>query len=410
MAILETGELWRLDASARDFNVLVGRTGAVAIEERASTYVLNHSSGAAGDAQRLVRATLTLNKSDLHAIEQTLVVQLHGEEREYKFKETTFEQKAAETVSPKLFEPDAELLGRPGSAGGAGKGLSAADDSHPSGSTNQPAEQAASPELEIEVTYLLNQIKATLGEQVSMRRTTGGALRVEALVETELRKQEILRALAPVISNPAVKVEVSTVAEAVERQKQREQSKPRDAIAVRDVEVANNRIPADAELRAYFSSRLVGAAVDEEIARYASRVMNRSRQALLRASALKQLVRRFSPAEMQGLAAEAQSKWLSMIREHALAYRREVATLKQELRAVFGGSGDGASEAVSEANLAEAAERLLRLSYANDEAVRSAFTISAEERTAAAIKTGQFWRSLAEAEKLADAIQRVYQK
>jgi hypothetical protein len=259
------------------------------------------------------------------------------------------------------------------------------------------------------VTYLLNQIKASLGEQVGMTRTTGGTLRVEALVETERRKEEILRALGPVMSNPAVKVEVSTVAEAVKRQ-QREQSKPNDATAVREVEVVSNRIPADPELRAYFSTRLVGEAIDEEINRYASRVMNRSRQALLRASAMKGLVRRFSPAEMRGLAMEAQAKWLAMIREHALAYRREVAMLKQELRAVFGGSGEGTSEAVNEANLAEYAERLLRLSYANDEAVRSAFTISADGRTAGAIKSGLFWRSLAEAEKLADAIQRLYQK
>lgn len=409
-AILETGELWRLDASARDFNALVARSAPVTIQERASTYVLNHSSGASGDAQRLVRATLTLNKSDLRAIEQTLVVRRDGDEREYKFTEAGFEQKDANTVSLNLFQPDAELLGQIGHEGDAGKRSGAANVSHPSGLPNaQPAERVASPELEIEVTYLLNQIKANLGEQVTMTRITGGALRVEALVETERRKEEILRALAPVINNPAVKVEVNTVAEAVKRQ-QREQSKPRDATAVREVEVASNRIPADTELRAYFSARLVGDAIDEEINRYAGRVMNRSRQALLRASALKSLVKRFSPAEMHGLAPEAHAKWLTMIREHALAYRREVATLKQELRAVFGGSGESANAAVSEANLAEAAERLLQLSYATDEAVRSAFTISSDVRTAAAIKSGQFWRSLAEAEKLADAIQRVYQK
>jgi hypothetical protein len=409
-AILETGELWRLDASARDFNALVGRADSVTVEVRAGTYILNYHSGALGDARRLVRATLTLNKSDLHAIEQTLVVRRDSDEREYKFTEVSFEHKAASAVSPTLFQPEPELMGHPGHEGNASKRSGAAADSHRSGLPNdQPEERVASPELEIEVTYLLNQIKANLGEQVTMTRTTGGALRVEALVETERRKEEILRALGPVIGNPAVKVEVNTVAEAVKRQ-QREQSKTRDATAVREVEVANNRIPADSELRAYFSTRLVGEAIDEEINRYAGRVMNRSRQALLRASALKRLVQRFSPAERRGLAAEAQSKWLNMIREHALAYRHEVATLKQELRAVFGGSGEGVSEVVSEANVAEAAERLLHLSYANDEAVRSAFTISADGRTAAAIKSGQFWRSLAETEKLAEAIQRIYQK
>jgi RNA polymerase sigma factor (sigma-70 family) len=408
-AILETGELWRLEPSARNFNALVGRADAVAVEERASTYNLNYSAGVMGGAPSLVRATLTLNKSDLHATEQTLVVRQHGDEREYKFTETGVEQKAVETVSPSLFQPEPELTGRPGSEGGVGKKSGTADDYHRSGLPGTPpAGRVASPELEIEVTYLLNQIKANLGEQVAMTRTAGGAIRVEALVETERRKEEILRALGPILSNPAVDVEVSTVAEAVKRQ-QPGQSKPRDATVVREVEVANNRIPADPELRAYFSSRLVGEAVDEEIGRYANRVMNRSRQALLRASALKSLVGRFSPTAVRGLAAESQAKWRNMVREHALAYRREVAALKQELRAVFGGSGGDAGWAGGEANPGEAAGRLLRLSSANDEIVRSAFTISADVRTAAGIKSVQFWRTLAEAENLADAIQRAYQ-
>src|SRR5207249_12149597 len=78
-----------------------------------------------------------------------------------------------------------------------------------------PVDKIASPELEIEVTYLLNRIKANLGEQVSLTRTPGGALRIEALAENDARKDEILRALSPVRNNPAVKIDVSTVAEAV---------------------------------------------------------------------------------------------------------------------------------------------------------------------------------------------------
>jgi RNA polymerase sigma factor (sigma-70 family) len=408
-AILETGELWRLDATARDFNALVGRADKIAIEERANTYILDYRSDSRDDTRdRLLSATLTLNKSDFHAIEQTLVVRRNNEEREYKFIETGSEQRPASALSPNLLQPEPELLGPPEHEGGASKRPSATDDSHTSVLPGaNPSEGVASAELEIEVTYLLNQIKANLGEQVSMTRTAGGTLRVDALVETERRKEEILRALGPVIGNPAVKVEVSTVAEAVKRS----QSKPRDVTAVREVEVANNRIPADPELRAYFSARLLGeTAIDEEINRYAGRVMNRSRQALLRAAALKRLVRRFSPTEMRALTPEAQAKWLAMIREHALDYQREVAALRQELRSVFGGSGDAASEAVTEANLREAADRLLQLSYGTDEAVRSAFTISADGRTAAAIKSGQFWRSLVTAEKLAGAIQSVYQK
>jgi RNA polymerase sigma factor (sigma-70 family) len=412
-AILETGELWRLDSSARDFNSLVGSAEAIAVEEREDAYVLSYRDDSVnGIAGKLMRATLKLSKTDLRATEQTLTIQRDGEAREYRFIEAGFEEKPEGIVAPDVFKPERELLGLATRVkNGADKGAQAAGDSLRAESpVAQPSSAVASPELEIEVTYLLNQIKASLGEQVSMWRTTGGMLHVEALVETEGRKEEILRALGSIIGNPAVDVEVSTVAEAVGKRGAK-QSKTQGATTVREVEVTDNRIPADAELRAYFSKRLVGSeAIDEEINRYASRVMNHSRQALLRASALKKLVSRFSPEEMRSLAPEAQTKWLAMIREHAESYQREVAAIRQELRTIFGGAGDAAGETVTEANLAQAAERLLQLSYANDEAVRSAFTISADGRTAAAIKSGQFWRDVLTAEKLAAAIERVYQR
>lgn len=408
-AILETGELWRLEASAKEFDALVSSADRVSVEEKGDAYVLNYRKDSSGGEGRLLRATLTLTKSNLRAIEQTLTIEREGEAREYRFIEAVYEQKPASAVAPEVFEPEPELLGTSKQEKDDGRRANAAGDSPrsvlPDG---QPAEAVASAELEIEVTFLLNQIKANLGEQVNMTRTAGGTLRVVALVETDARKAEILRALGPVINNPAVKVEVSTVAEAVKRQPR--DSKPRD-VTVREVEVANGRIPADAELRAYFSARLVGSeAIDEEIGRYAGRVMNRSRQALLRASALKKLISQFSPEEMRALKPETQATWLAMLREHAQIYQREVAALRQELRAVFNGSNASADEAVSESNITQAADRLLQLSYANDGAVRSAFTISADGGSASALKSAQFWRGLAAAEKLAAAIPNVYRK
>jgi hypothetical protein len=112
---------------------------------------------------------------------------------------------------------------------------------------------------------------------------------------------------------------------------------------------------------------------------------------------------------MRGLAPEAQAKWLAMIREQAIGYQREVATLRQELGPIFNGSSAASDEVVTEANLPQSAERLVELSYANDEAVRAAFAISADSKSAATIKSARFWSSLNSAEKLAAAIQRVYQ-
>src|SRR3989442_6971089 len=399
-AVIENGELWRLDASAATFNMLVEHPEAITVDERSNTYILNYENSAANGPNGLLGASLTLTRGDLHAIEQRMIVARNGDRREYKFSEAAFEKKSTGSVHPDVFQTDPQLLPERTKSRTEDKTTAPID----STDHKSPADAVASPELEIEVTYLLNRIKANLGEQVSLTRTAAGALRIEALAENDARKNEILRALSPVRNNPAVKVEVSTVAEAVKRPS----NGSKNAI-VREVEVANNRTPADAELRAYFSARLVGEAIDEEINRYTNRVMAHSRQALLHASALKKLATRFSPEQMHGLDAAAQAKWLAMIREQATGYQREVATLRQELRPIFNGSSAATDEIVTEANLAQSADRLVELSYANDEAVRAAFTISAEGKSAATIKSAQFWRALSSAEKLAAAIQSVYQ-
>jgi RNA polymerase sigma factor (sigma-70 family) len=403
-ALIETGELWRLGLSAKDFSALVG-AGMMTVREESGAYLLEYNNTQGAGSSSLVAATLTLRKGDLRAIHQRVVVDHNGERREYHFSEELFEKYPKIHVNRSVFIPDEELL----SASDRNEtNRLKAQDTVPAAASSltEAAPVAASPELEIEVTYLLNRIKANLGEQVSLTRTTGGALRVEALVETEGRKEEILRALSPIINNPAVVVRVRTVNEALKAQPERQ-----PGTTEREVVVTNNRIPAYAELMAYFSQRMVGErGVDEEISRYGNRVMTRSRQALLRASALKKLIERFSPEELSGLAPEARAKWLGMVREHALAYRREVSALRQELRPVFGGVDEGA-EALNEADVRQSAERLLQLSYATDEAVRSAFTISAggTARTDA-VKSRAFWRGLATSEKLAMNIQSAYQK
>jgi hypothetical protein len=131
----------------------------------------------------------------------------------------------------------------------------------------------------------------------------------------------------------------------------------------------------------------------------------------LHASALKRLAGRFTPAEARALGAEARAKWLAMVREHAAGYRREVSSLRSHLSNVFGASGEAApAETLGDANLAAAAERLLRQSYAQDASVRSAFTVSEEGGTAAAVKSAQFRRTLAASERLAAAIQEAYER
>jgi RNA polymerase sigma factor (sigma-70 family) len=426
-SLLGTDDIWRLTPSAGDFSKLTGvelagSAARIAVEERLGTYVLNYQTTsedgtAATNAFELRRAALTLSKADLHAFEQTLVVGRGDEAREYKFTESSFAHQPLETVAPSIFRPEPELTGTPKAASVENEVTNVPLDVTASASARKGREDAmaaavASPELEIEVTYLLNQIKANLGEQVEMARTTGGALRVEALVETQERKKEIIHALRPVLNHPAVILDVSTVDERLKRQKTQTQS---DAAGVREVEVITARIPADAALRRYFSARMTGdERIDEEIKQASSRMMNHARRALLHASALESMVKRFSPAETRTMSPTARARWQSMIREHAGAHRRETALLRQDVGAFFFAgevaSSGGPWEKVGETNLALSARRLLQMSYVHDEAVRAALTISADNSTASAIKSQHFWRSLAVSEKLAAAIESCYQK
>ncbi|HEX8282983.1 MAG TPA: RNA polymerase sigma factor [Pyrinomonadaceae bacterium] len=402
VALLDAGDAWRLEPSAATFNAL-GSNEGLKVEDKLNAYVVGREA-AGGEGLR--SASLWLNKSDLRAFRMTLVVVRGGESFEYRFIEGGFERRRAGEVPPSVYQLEPELLGAGTAAKAEGTSATSQGDevARPTSNVNSPA-AVASAELEVEVAYLLNQIKANLGEQVSMGRTTGGALRVEALVESEGRKEAILRALGPVLGNPAVSVEVSTVAEELAR---RERASAGAAIE-REVVVGAGRIPADAELRAHFAARLAdGARVDAEIKQFAARAMNHSRQALLHASALRRLAGRFTPDEARALQPDARSKWLSMVREHAGAYRREVAALRAQLTPVFGSHGAGARGA-GEQGPARAAERLLQLSYAQDDAVRTAFTISESSGSAAAIKSAQFWRALADAERLAAAVEEAYE-
>jgi DNA-directed RNA polymerase specialized sigma24 family protein len=406
--LLAAGEVWRIDPSAGNFSALAGADEGLGVEDRLGSYVLGRERAQVVEGLR--NASLWLNKSDLRAYRMTLVVGRGGEAVEYRLIEGGVERRRAADVPPSVYELEPELFGP--AAGLKGQGPAAKSQGAEGAPNAHLAPHAAAPasaELEVEVAYLLNQIKANLGEQVSMGRTTGGALRVEALVESEGRKAAILRALGPVLDNPSVVVEVSTVAEALAK---RERSQDGNTTE-REVVVGEGRIPADAELRAHFAARLAeGGRVEAEIKRYATRAMGHSRQALLHASALRRMVGRFTPAEARELGPEARSKWLSMIREHAGAYRREAAALRGQLSTVFaaGGGGGARAEVNGEAGLAQAAERLLQLSYTQDGAVRSAFTISEGGGSAAAIKSQQFWRALSESERLAAAIQEAYDR
>lgn len=408
-ALLDSDSIWRLEPSARSFTALVRDTTKISIEEKPDSYVISYGNESGSSAGLLHRAKLVLNKRDLHAIEQTLVVQRGDGLHEYKFTESGFARHPVNAVAPNVFEPDAELLGKLNE----GSKAKTESDTAPTSSLIPPPSVAATAELEVEVVGLLNRANAFLGEQISVNRPAGGALHVNAIVETEERKSEILQALSSVSNNPAVRIQVETVAEAAERQARQAKSSS-GPITSSQVEIANVAIPADAELRSYFSTRkgLSGAQLEEEIRYYSDRVMAHSQRGRMQALALKQIVERFSLDDLRALSPETRAKWLAMVHERASAFQRESASLRRELEPLFPGlttSGEANAEIelTNDDGLARGVRRLYELASADDEAVSRSFSVYAQSPQSAPVKQAQFWRSLRSAEALAARIQAV---
>jgi len=402
--LLNVDDIWQLELSARSFSSLIADPADATVEDQGSTYVLRYEKDRAIGASHLLKATLTLSKSDFHSIEQTLLVQRGSELREYRFAEASFELVPVKAVAPAVFGAEPELTGGAGETGRPGDwALRDLTSSRvpPSPSTSAPP--AASAELEVDVAYLLNQAKADRNEQVALTRSAGGSLRVEGVVDSQERKQEFLRALSPVSANPAVEIDIRTVAEATQR------TTVAGALAVQQTDETNNAVAVDEELRAYFSKREQAASVDRVIQSYSSRVVNRAYRALFHAIELKRLINRFANVDMRTVAPDARAKWLSMLREHSAAFARENAALRDEIQPIFfQGTVSKVDEDVliqSDADLAGVVEQMYKLALSNNEAIRSAFTISSQS-SASMFKSMAFWQSLQRAENLADRIRR----
>jgi RNA polymerase sigma factor (sigma-70 family) len=413
LAIRNFDEVWLVDLTTQDFAAIAVSPQSIQVQNTADTYVINYaainnvsaSSGTTpiykGQPPSLIRATLVLNRTDLHPIEQTLVIRQGNETREFRLIETAFERRSASSVAPAVFEPEPFLLGPDAARRHAETGSASASPAQPA----TPSPVLATAELEVEVLRLLNGAGGDLSDQVTVTRTSEGRLRIDGTVETLQRKNEIIHALAQVRHHPAVTIAIETIAEASKR----ERSTSTGPIEVQQVDIAKSALPIEPELRRCFSAKGVAPdQFDQEMSRFADRVMRRSLKARLYARTLKQTLNRFSADDLRTLKPDARQNLNSLIREQANSLQHEIVTLRGELQLIVPGvAGDAGFDQMqisSDADLLRAVNRLGELVSQVDEAVRVSFSISSDSTTYPPIKEPQFWRALKSTETLAAQI------
>lgn len=386
-------DAWRNSLSARRDEVTKTKLGdgydALTLRTAASDQVNNGE---------VIEASLIVRTGDWHPVQENLRVKNEQGVEEFELAEMAYSIVSLNTLAPEIFPEGrplaASLMNTPR--------VAAKEETKTSlGPNVQPVIPVmATADLEVEVLRLLHEARADLGEQISTTIGADGLLHVTGIVETAERKVEIMRSLVPLMNNPACRVEIQTVAEAVaQQQRQSIRSKLAPGLVTEQkVEINNETIAAAAQLRGHFAS-------DQQMREFAARMISQSRGAMRHAYALKRLMAQFSREELRLLSPEAKGKWLGLIRSHAREYQNDVTVLRRELQPIFSPSSSGSvSSAIDikdEASLASVVEELFNLASANDGVIRSAFATSSESSATSAISSPQFWRSLSNAESLA---------
>lgn len=379
------------------------------IRPQSETVVKNHdslvltASVVAPHALHAIRkAALSVRQSDWHVVALQLQVQGEHEIRSYELREIAYEILPSQALT--VFAEATPAFVAPGRSE-----LTLAPSLLPTAAPVAPATvtptATALAALELDVLERLNQVNALLGEQLNLTRTNNGQLKIEGVVETDARKAELLRALQSAANNPAIKIDISTVAEAQTRQAQ--SSQPRKVI-IQDAQVRQQFIPVETELRSYFSARgLAGEWLEQEIQQFSAQICGRSSRARAHALALKQIADRFSATQLSTLDQTTSERWRTLLNQHANGFRREWQQLRQQLQPIFpvaAETGTSASKLNSDEELLNAISRLFKLAATNDAALCQSFSVSTEAAAGTAVKRAEFWRTVSTTETLATQI------
>jgi hypothetical protein len=399
---IRESELWQLDPSAIVFSALLSRPDAARVTETADEFVVAYAEPSRNEG--LIQAILTLRKSDLHPIAQTLVITDGHEVTEYRFVEVVYERPRLDLVSPSVFEPDAEFVSKVHAVAPA----NARRAFSPPSTSPSPATVA---ELEVNVAYALDRFRTRFGDQLSLTKTPAGLLELRGVVDSEKTRREIVGELSRVVADrSAIRIQLDTATELLARK-----TKAPGRVIVRDFAGSEQSIPLYPELSRYFAAHEGGGQTeqyrDQLVREFAARVVSRSQQAVAHSLELKQLGSRFSAAQLDQFTPSARAKWVSLVRNHAEALQRELSTLDGELQQILASNANARPEAErveisTSAALLAGIDRLHHLIVIIDQSVRSSFAASSATASNDGVKNTRFRSELATSLTLADKIRQ----
>ena len=175
---LQSKNAWRSELSAASFASLIGEPKAAHVEKGRNAYFVDYDRGKPGANTAipvLMKATLILDKSSLHAVEEKLIVQEGTVTREFRISEGDLLRLPANAVDPRVFDlslPTSSVIPQPSVL--------------PRNTASEDQQMAdALLGLKVEALYRLSHIGPELENQVRVERTRDGHLRVQGIVDSD---------------------------------------------------------------------------------------------------------------------------------------------------------------------------------------------------------------------------------
>ncbi len=280
------------------------------------------SSRAAGEDE-IAETRLAIRERDWHPIAYRFTAQVKHQKREYSLVEASHELVPFEQVASVFFPP-------------AGRDVAPTLRLEPS---NKPAPALPQPALlsnaevwtlEFEVNEALHRLSACSEEAPQVTSRPEGVT-VKGLTDTEGRKQDLLRALAPISARGFLDVDIKTVEEAVEeatRTGGRAVTEPLSSnpFGTRAGPAGEKKLPAEAWLEK--------AGLDQKsILDLSDRALSESRTLLQEAWALRRLADRYGERQPpSGVSQVYAARLNSMMRDHLNAIGSKGEALRQILQ------------------------------------------------------------------------------
>jgi DNA-directed RNA polymerase specialized sigma24 family protein len=304
-------EAWSHIPDACDFEKIIGDPQKLSVQRNGENYELDYADAGAPNHSPIISANLVLAATTMRPVAETLRLRKGRETREYRFKELKYEVVPANQVQNSDFDPAPELSSL---RSGLPSIRPDTNDAH----------------LALEALQLLSNLGPDVERIVDMERLPDGSVRLSGVFSTSVQKEAVLRVFQTMPSGGHLKLALHSNDEVSGS------IKPKSLIHVESaasIEVENQRIPFDPELRSFLSSQgRSDRLLEERIHQVASDTIGHSAQLHREAWSIRQLSSSdFTSTELGLMQPEDKMLWLTLLDKHIRAFDQDLSEIDKDL-------------------------------------------------------------------------------